>query len=369
MFSNLKEGTQLMAIYTPYFYIIQDIRNSVYYAGAKWERGCHPDQLLKEGGYETSSETIKELIRSNGINSFVVRKIRTFATAKEAQNYETRFLQKINAKSHPRFYNGHNNDGAMDHNKMKFIMMERYGVEYPMQSITIQEKVRITNIEKYGIEWQIQSKETREKTKNTLNERYGVNHNLSIPEVIDKIKQTNIEKYGVDNPYKSKDIKEKIKRTNERLYGGFTFESPILREKVKQTLKQRYGVEHNSQSELVKEKVKIKVDYLLNRPILDIIRKYKQKYKLTFGPGWVRKSDEYVESLLEELISKYGEIEETSNNTIRINYLYNRPEIEILKQYQKRYNLKFGKGWTRKSDTFINDLLNDLISEYGVIDY
>ncbi len=354
--------------YQPYFYIIQDIRNDIYYAGAKWSKDANPSSFMVEGGYTTSSNTIKELIRQHGLSNFIIRKIRTFETPEQAHDYETKFLKRVNAKSNLRFYNGHNNDGAMDHEKMKILMMERYGVDNPMKSKLIQDKVKISNMKKYGNEWQIQSNETRKKTKNTLNERYGVNHNLSIPQVVDDIKQTNIERYGVDNPAKSKEIKQKIKTTVTKNYGGYTLESPILKERVKQTLKQRHGVEHNSQILSVKEKVKIKTDYLLNRPILDTIRKYKCKYKLVFGPGWVRKSDEYIQELFDYLVFKYGEIEDTTKEIIRINYLYKRPEIEIIKKYQRVHNLKFGKGWNRKSDVFIKELLNELITKYGILD-
>ena len=378
-----------MSIYTPYFYIIQDIRNGIYYAGAKWAQGCHPDKLLIEGGYMTSSETIKELIRQHGLGSFIIRKIRTFETADQAQDYETRFLRRVKARSNTKFYNGHENDGTLDPQKMKMIMMKLYGVENPLQSPFIQEKVKKTNLKRYGVEnptqstaiqektkhtnlerygdiWQIGSKETREKIEKTFMERYGVKHNFSIPEVIENIKQTNIERYGTDNPFKSKEIQEKIKQTNKERYGvEYSMQSLEVRNRTKQTNLEKYGVEHNSQSALVKEKVKIKVDYLLSRPILDIIRKYKQKYNLTFGPGWVRKSDEYVENLLEELISEYGEIEDNIRIKPTNDYLYNRFQIIEIKKYQKKYRLKFGTGWTRKSDIFINDLLDDLISKYG----
>lgn len=151
----VKKGTQLMAIYTPYFYIIQDTRNDMYYAGSKWAQGCHPDQLLKEGGYPTSSEKIKKIIDENGLNTFIIRKIRTFETGDEAYNYETRFLVKINAKNNPKFYNGHDNDYhifAYHDKKYKEMMLEKYGVEYPMQSEEIKTKTKQTNLKRYGVE-------------------------------------------------------------------------------------------------------------------------------------------------------------------------------------------------------------------------
>ena len=123
-----------MAIYQPYFYVIQDTRNGIYYAGAKWAKDSDPSAFMIMGGYQTSSETIKTLIEMYGLSAFVVRKLRVFSTALQAQQYETRFLRRVNAKKHPKFYNGHNNDGAMDHQKISFIIREIYGVENISQS-------------------------------------------------------------------------------------------------------------------------------------------------------------------------------------------------------------------------------------------
>ena len=101
-----------MTIYTPYFYIIQDTRNGMYYAGAKWAQDTTPENFMKENGYTTSSEIINSIIDEYGLNNFIVRKIRCFMTSKEAYDYETRFLQKVNARNHPKFYNNHNNEGG-----------------------------------------------------------------------------------------------------------------------------------------------------------------------------------------------------------------------------------------------------------------
>lgn len=123
-----------MAIYTPYFYIIQDVRNGMYYAGAKWAQDANPATFMIEGGYTTSSETINELISTYGLDKFIIRKIRTFETAEETQKYETRFLRRIDTRKNPSFYNAHNNDGAMDHQKIKLIIKELYGVDNISQS-------------------------------------------------------------------------------------------------------------------------------------------------------------------------------------------------------------------------------------------
>ena len=98
--------------YQPYFYIIQDVRNGMYYAGSRYSKKAKPSELLTENGYKTHSKKVKWVIKEHGLKSFVIRKIRTFESAEQAYDYETRFLQKVDARNHHKFYNGHNNDGV-----------------------------------------------------------------------------------------------------------------------------------------------------------------------------------------------------------------------------------------------------------------
>lgn len=100
-----------MPIYTPYFYIIQEIDSGKYYAGSKYSKNADPDNLMQEEGYTTSSKLVRSIIEEKGVSAFKVRKIRKFETAFEAYNYETRFLQKVDAKRNDKFFNMHNNDG------------------------------------------------------------------------------------------------------------------------------------------------------------------------------------------------------------------------------------------------------------------
>lgn len=99
-----------MFIYKPYFYVIQNTITGLYYAGSKYSKNANPSDFMTYGGYTTSSKIIKSIIEKSGLESFVIRKIKVFALAKEAYEYETRFLRKVNAKQNPKFYNGHNND-------------------------------------------------------------------------------------------------------------------------------------------------------------------------------------------------------------------------------------------------------------------
>jgi hypothetical protein len=308
------KGTQLMAIYQPYFYIIQDIRNGMYYAGAKWAQGCHPEQLLKEGGYPTSSETIKKIIDENGLDTFAIRKIRTFKSSEEAYDYETRFLVKVDAKNHPRFYNGHNNKRPPAYGTQGFIdiMISKYGVTHPIYSSDITQKRKETNVAKYGVEHYSQTDEYKEKYKNTSLEKYGVEHPLQSPEIREKGKNTNLEKYGVEHAMQNKSIREKGRKTNLVRNGSETYNN---RDLAKETYYKNYGVDHYTKtpenrailsSLAVEREQKIK-----NKPQVILLKKYIEKYgnkNIGCGRGWFRKSDTHLEILIKNAILKYGEL-------------------------------------------------------------
>lgn len=257
MFDNLKEGTQLMSIYIPYFYIIQDVRNGMYYAGSKYGQDANPETFMIEGGYTTSSETINELISQHGLNNFIIRKIRTFETAEEAYRYEKRFLEKINARKHPRFYNGHNNDGAMDIEKMKIIMIELYGVSVPLQNGKIKQKYKETNLRKRGVEYPMQCDCVKKKHKQNFLDKHGVENPSQLSETKQKVKITMFENYGGYTLEKDSISRAKFEETMLERYGvDNALKSPEIREKIKNTNVEKYGVENPSQSEEIKAKKK-----------------------------------------------------------------------------------------------------------------
>lgn len=116
-----------MTIYIPYFYIIQDKRNGIYYAGAKYGKDSNPKNFMTVRGYQSSSNTILNIIETFGIDTFDIRKIKTFKNQKEAIHYETRFLKKVKARTNKMFYNLHENDFIYDIEKQKFITEITYG--------------------------------------------------------------------------------------------------------------------------------------------------------------------------------------------------------------------------------------------------
>lgn len=105
--------------------------------------------------------------------------------------------------------------------KAKRTCLEKYGVDNPAKSKTIQEKSKKTNIERYGCEWQIASAKTKEKIIKSNLKKYGVTCTLRDPKQKEKTKKTLLEKYGVDNAAKSPAVKERILQTRLSKYGTF----------------------------------------------------------------------------------------------------------------------------------------------------
>lgn len=281
-----------MAIYQPYFYIIQNTHNGMYYVGAKWSKDANPSNFMVEGGYITSSNIVKQLVKKHGLHVFIVRKIKTFETGEEAYRYETRFLRKVNARKNPKLYNGHNNDmGTMDHDKMKIMMLELYEVEHYSKT-----------------------KEFKEKIRQTSQEKYGVSHPLQSVEIRDKGKKTNLDRYGFDHPMKSEAVRNKGIQTNLDRYGVKNYsETQEYHEKVRQSTMEKYGVEYHAQlpeqRKIVSERAKKVEKQRREKRQVKILRKYIEKYgskNVGCGRAWFRKSDEYLDKLLEDAISKYG---------------------------------------------------------------
>lgn len=294
MFINLKEGTQLMAIYQnnyqPYFYIIQDVRNNMYYAGSKYGQDANPSNFMIEGGYETSSETIKELIREHGFNNFIIRKIRTFETGQKAYRYEKRFLEKVDARRNKRFYNKHNNEfhayGSYEYNEF---MIEKYGTTTP-----------------------IHCQEIFEKTMSTFEEKFGGRSPWCSPIIQDKSFETKRQRYG-DGNYNNR---ESAKHTSRIRYGHeHHLQNKEIRDKQKLTLYKNHGVTNAFQIPSVIENIKKTQTKLRNtrskRPSVDKLRLYSKKFGIKFGKGWWMKKDIEINTLLEECIKKFGELHES----------------------------------------------------------
>lgn len=321
-----QQRSSSMTIYIPYFYIIEEISTRIYYAGSKWALDANPERFMIEDGYTTSSKIINSLIFKNGIESFKIRKIIVFTDSRSAYEYETKFLKRVNAKDNKRFYNKHNNDKITPGTKeFESIMLERYGVKNVMQDPYLYKKWVESFEEKYGVTNPYQIERVKQKAIDTrikkygvkyfnhkmireiVKERYGVENVSQIEEVKEKKKNTTRKNYGVDNPFQSEEVKSKIESTNIERYGAENImKTELGKKKVRDSIKEKYGVDNYSKTDEFKESNRKRLINHHSRPIVKLIRQYQLKYKLSFGRGWTNKSNEKLEEMLHGLIEEYG---------------------------------------------------------------
>jgi len=95
----------------------------------------------------------------------------------------------------------------------------------------------------------------QEKVKIIMLNKYGVYNYSKTKEYNEKCKKTNLEKYGVEYPTQNIEFYKKIKKTNFKKYGTVcALQNYEINEKSKKTNLERYGVEHNSQNQEIKNK-------------------------------------------------------------------------------------------------------------------
>lgn len=99
-------------------------------------------------------------------------------------------------------------------------MIERYGVDHPMRSPAVLERIRSTNRERYGTDWQITSGSTRAGSAATNLERHGVENPFSSPNVRGRIRATNLGRFGTEYPLQAEGNKAKARETMERRHGA-----------------------------------------------------------------------------------------------------------------------------------------------------
>lgn len=192
-------------IYQPYFYIIQHKVTKKMYAGSRWAKGCHPNEFMQLDGYTTSSNIINRIIDQEGLDSFDVLRIDTNLDRVSAYDYETLFLQTIDASNLDMWFNKQNNNGILINSKeFKNIMVEKFGYEYALQSKILLEKSKNTCMINYGVKHNSQIPEIKAKQVATMIitnlEKYGVESVSQVPEFKSRQENTWLENYGVKNP-------------------------------------------------------------------------------------------------------------------------------------------------------------------------
>lgn len=150
----------------PYFYIIKHKPTGKFYAGCKINLKADSSNLMTKTGYQTTSKIIKNLIKTSGLESFEILRIKHFNEPELALNFETRFLTKVNAAENPMFFNRHNG-GKKFYNKGGYSLSE--STKKKMRKPKSKE-----TIEKQNIQKRERPKEVYEKMVNSRRENNPV---------------------------------------------------------------------------------------------------------------------------------------------------------------------------------------------------
>lgn len=240
-------------------------------------------------------------------------------------------------------------------------MLEKYGVEYAMQSDELKEKLAKSNIEKYGVACVLSLDDVKDKVKTTMNSRYGCDTPMQNDEIKQKVlsklsdktdeemlsikkkrTQTMLERYGVENAAQSKEIQDKIKETCMQNLGCYSpFSSPIVRQKSKETKLRRYGTEYPIQLDSIKKKreqtciEKFGVKHCLQDPI---VREKIVETQINRYGGYGNSSSVIKQKYEETCLSKYG--------------VTNPNKLSSIKENKKSSFIeKYGVDHPMKSDT------------------
>lgn len=203
----------------PYFYIIRHISTGKMYAGSRWGKNCHPDDLLVT--YKTHSNKIKNIIKTEGIKSFDILRTDSNCDGLHPYEYEKSFLEINDCANSDNWFNGHNNHLFVYGTKeYKQFMLKKYGVDNPTKLQSVIEKAR--NTRKNTIY-------DTQKRRNTSLLKYGEEHHMKSEQFKEKFKQNMFNKTGYSNPSFNPLIKEKLSKANK---GKILLFNTITNEKI-----------------------------------------------------------------------------------------------------------------------------------------
>ena len=259
----------------PYFYIIQHIITKKYYADSRYSKDDgDPKTLLMPNGYTTSSPIINKIIEKEGLDSFIIRKIKIFTCSHSAYQHETRFLKKINAAYNINFYNCHNNDlrcpsfGTLEYSQL---LLDKYSVTNANYIPGVIDKIRNKAIQRYNdTEWR----------------------NTKWIHGVEKMKNTMADSDWRNNVAKPRSIKAAQNR--DKKLAAIRCSETKLSYEWKSTVGK---ISQEKRNTIRQQKV--------NRPIVLEIKTLCKKYKIKLGSGWSVKDDEFLNNKLIELKQQY----------------------------------------------------------------
>lgn len=141
--------------------------------------------------------------------------------------------------------------------KRKETCLEKWGVENPMQSEEIKDKLKNSLLEAYGVDHYSKTEEFKQKYKDTCLLKWGVDNTFKSEKVKEKIKYSNLEKFGVEYPQQNLEIKEKTTKSFQDVYGVKRYsQTQEFKSKIKEISQRKWGVDNYSQTSEYKLKVK-----------------------------------------------------------------------------------------------------------------
>ena len=83
--------------------------------------------------------------------------------------------------------------------KAQQTFINKYGVQFPMQSKEFQKKAVETTLKKYGVEYTFQDKDFREAAIESFKKKHNGKAPLQVEEIKNKVELTNLARYGSKN--------------------------------------------------------------------------------------------------------------------------------------------------------------------------
>jgi len=159
----------------PFTYTVRFKPTGQYYYGYRGRKGCDPSDLWTT--YFTSSKIVAELIRIHGPDSFEPRVRKIFSTAIDAQKWERKVLQKLDARNNKSLLNQSNGGrgfrlASHSEESRKKISTSRTGITFSdehKKNIGIAARGRITSLHtKEKISIALRGKVVSQETKSKL---------------------------------------------------------------------------------------------------------------------------------------------------------------------------------------------------------
>ena len=304
--------------------MINEIKNIIYNNDGKIINNRISEKFFKKNYYNLYEIINKKFsIKNFSVKLYCfynqINKLPKCKNCKKELNYENkRFSFKNGFNQYCSMHCMHTSKDVI--NNRKNTLLKKYGVDSPLKSSQIKDNLKSKNIEKYGVEWYVQTDKYKEKNKKTLLEKYGVDHISKIDGVREKIENTNIKKYGYKSSFLNKEVQKKHKKTLLEKYGvNHISKIDGIREKIEKINLKKYGVRVASQSKKIKEKTR---ETNINK----------------YGGVSPMSSELIQEKVKQTNLEKYG-VENSFQNKEIINKILNTQKNSFKKKWSKFLNI------------------------------